>query len=127
MNPAPRTQVLGYPPNDGGNQKWNLTLESTEGESGFYTFTALDPVRSVFVNAQNIGNGLTSEVFTTTFNVTEVGGATGFTITIPLTDPVLAVTAAFSATQLTLEPHDPDNGFQIWTFDPVGLLRLARV
>ncbi|EJD35057.1 hypothetical protein AURDEDRAFT_130842 [Auricularia subglabra TFB-10046 SS5] len=83
----PRTPVLGYPPNEGDNQK---------------------------------GNGLTAETFKTGFNVTEFGSATGFTITIPLTNPLLAVTTTTDASQLTLEVRDATNNLQVWTFQEVA-------
>lgn len=113
---APRIPIVASPPIAADNQKWYLAYMAAEGEaSAFYQFTAASPVRLAFVSAQHEGNGLTAERFGRPFNVTEL--STGlFTLTIPLTNPLLAVTAHETGSQLTLEPRDATNELQVWTF-----------
>ncbi|EJD43200.1 hypothetical protein AURDEDRAFT_125936 [Auricularia subglabra TFB-10046 SS5] len=117
------TDIIGFDRLTGDNQKWNASRVATVGSSGIYTFTAIDPDLSAYVNGVP-GNPLRVQVYKTPFNVTQVAADDqAFFITIPDIEgnPILAVTSPTSvpdpALPLTLQPLEPSNGLQVWTFE----------
>ncbi|EJD43193.1 hypothetical protein AURDEDRAFT_125929 [Auricularia subglabra TFB-10046 SS5] len=123
-NSAIGTDIIGYPPQTpGNNQKWNATLVATVGNSGIYTFKAIVPKLSAYVNGVQ-GNPLKVQEYKTSFSVTQRAASDqAFFITIPDIEgnPVLAVTSPTSvpavAIPLSLQPLDAYDNLQVWRFE----------
>ncbi|KZV79860.1 hypothetical protein EXIGLDRAFT_734142 [Exidia glandulosa HHB12029] len=123
-DPVNNQPIIGFPFTGGPNHDFKLRKVGSRDPSGIFMFDSLQPGMGIFVNAIQ-GQGVTLQNFTGPLNVTETGITivrfTTFTITVPLTNPILAVTTdATSGGQLTLQPLAAPNSTiglrQLWAF-----------